>query len=257
MMIWLCLMLMSFATEAFGFSESISDRATNPITNMDQLQTENDFSPRNYGTSDSVNKILIKPLVYIDRQLIRFKFQIPTLPNSSTTKRGTALGDTQFFDLLVTEDPSWGRWGIGPMAIFPTASKLDAGQGKWQIGPACGISILKFPGWQFGFLAQNPISVAGNKKKSQQNYLLFQPFATYHFTKDAYMTINPEWTIDWFHRVKQLPLNFGFGYTFSQMKPFKIDTSLQIQWMAYQTAVKVEGYVNQTTIQFCLNILFN
>lgn len=247
----------------FGGMETLSDRASNPITNLSQLQFENDISPNNYGTKDYANTLLIKPLIALDKtdwfpfeQLIRFKIQVPTLPNSSMTRKGTSLGDTQFFALFIKEEPIWGRWGIGPMAIFPTATKLDAGQGKWQIGPAIGLSILKFTRWQFGFLAQNPISFAGNRHKSNQNYLLFQPFITYHFSKNTYMTTNGEWTIDWLHHANQIPLNIGIGYTSSLFGNLKLDSIIQFEWMAYQNATKFAGYVNQFTVQISVNILF-
>lgn len=248
-----------FVTSAIC-EDTLSDRASNPITNLSQLQFENDFTYRNYGTHDSSNGFYVKPLIALDRtehfpfeQLIRFKIQVPTLPNSPTTKRTTALGDTQFFDLFITE-VCWGRWGFGPMAIFPTATKLEAGQGKWQLGPALGLSILNIPGWQIGFLAQNPISIAGNKKKPHQNNLFFQPFIIYHFEKNSYFITNPQWTFDWRNSTRQIPVNIGLGHTFHDIK---LDVSLQYEWMAYQNAVKKSGYVNQQTIQFCLNVLFD
>lgn len=140
------------------------------------------------------------------------------------------------------------------MAIFPTATTLDAGQGKWQAGPALGISVLRFHPWQFGFLAQNPISFAGNSHKSNQNYLLLQPFITYHFSKNSYFISNGEWTINWLTHTKQIPINIGIGHTFPFMG-LKIDSSLQYEWMAYHNARKSAGYVNQSTIQFSFNIL--
>lgn len=248
---------------AFGRTATLSERASNPITDLSQLQFESDFSPNNYGTKDVSNALTVKPLIALNKtdrfpfeQLIRFKFQIPSNPNSSTTKQGTSLGDTQFFDLFITEEPSWGRWGVGPMAIFPTASRLDAGQGKWQLGPAAGISVLKYTHWQFGFLAQNPISFAGNSHKKNQNYLLFQPFITYHFLKNTYVEINPIWTFDWLRQNVQIPVNFGIGHTFP-VGELKFDTSLQLEYMAYQKAVKNVGFVPQFTIQFSFNVLFN
>jgi len=249
--------------EAFSWTETLSERASNPITNLSQLQCENDFSPKNYGTKEISNKILLKPLIALAKtevfpfeQLIRVKFQIPSLPNSSKTTKGTSLGDTQLFDLFVTEEPTWGRWGIGPMAIFPTAIALDAGQGKWQFGPAIGISFLKFTGWQIGFLAQNPISFAGNPHKPKQNYLLFQPFIIYHFLKNSYFISNSEWTIDWLYRNKQIPINIGIGYTSPLIGNLKLDSLLQFQWMAYQNAIKSAGFVNHYTVQISFNVLF-
>lgn len=256
-MIRLLLLLLPLA----GWSATLSERASNPITNLSQLQLENDYSPQNYGTHDAANKGLVKPVIALDRtnyfpfeQLIRIKFQIPTLPNSAKTTRGTSLGDTQFFDLFVLEE-SWGRWGFGPMAIFPTATKLDAGQGKWQLGPAFGISILKFANWQFGFLAQNPISFAGNSHKRSQNYLLFQPFITYHFSKNSYLKSDGEWTVDWRAHTRQIPINFGLGHTY--IGDLKIDFLLQFQWMVSQNAVRKSGFVNKYTWQLSISFLFD
>lgn len=262
---YFCLFFLSFLYRqgACCWEGTLSERASNPITNLTQLQFENDFTPKNDGTKDCSNTVLIKPLLALKErhgipfeQLIRIKCQVPTLPHSSVTKRGTSLGDTQFFDLFITEEPSWGRWGVGPMAIFPTAATSDAGQRKWQIGPAFGMSILAYPHFQFGFLAQNPISFAGNRKASNQNTLLFQPFAIYHFFKNSYLVSNAEWTVDWRHHAAQIPINLGIGHTFPQMGGFELDGSLQFQWMAYQNAVSIDGYVPQYTIQLCVNILF-
>lgn len=253
-----------YLDKAFGRMETLSERAANPITNLSQLQFENDVSPKNYGTKDHANQVTIKPLVALNKtkrfpfeQLIRIKFQIPTLPDSPITKRGTYLGDTQFFDLFIREEPSWGRWGIGPMAIFPTATSLEAGQGKWQLGPAIGLSILKFPRWQIGFLAQNPISFAGNSDRPKQNYLLFQPFLIYHFLKNTYLITNGEWTVDWFNRITQIPVNIGIGHTAPFIGKLKVDSCLQFEFMAYQNALKSSGYVNQSTLQISFNLLFD
>lgn len=249
----------------WGKSPTLSERASNPITNLSQLQFENDFSPKNYGSKDVSNSLTIKPLIALNKielfpfeQLIRLKFQIPSLPNSSSTKKGTFLGDTQFFDLFITEQPGWGRWGIGPVAIFPTATTSDAGQGKWMLGPALGVSVFGLPHLQFGFLAQNPISFAGNSHRSNQNYLLLQPFFIYHFLKNTYLVINPEWTLNWLNHTQQIPLNIGIGHTTSLIRDFKIDYSLQFEWMAYQNVTrKGGGYVPQYTVQFSFNILFD
>ena len=86
---------------------------------------------------------------------------------------------------------------------------------------------------------------------------MFQPFATYHFSKNAYIFSNAQWTIDWVHHSQIIPLDIGFGYTYALTEQFKIDSSLQFEWTAYQNAVVNNGYVNQYTLQFCFNILFD
>lgn len=261
-LIFYCCLLFTIAGVVYSYEGTLSDRATNPLTNLTQIQFENDFSSLNAGSHKSSNLLTIKPIIAIHssqrfpwQQLIRIKFQIPTLPPSSQTTSTTCVGDTQLFDLFIKKK-SWGKWGIGPVAILPTATQLQAGQGKWQLGPAFGISILKYKKWQFGFLAQNPLSFAGHPKLTKQNTLYFQPFITYHYLKNDYITTNAEWTIDWIHHTQQIPINIGIGHTFS-IGTQKIDTSLDLEWMAYQNAVKEEGYVNQFTVQLSFNLLFN
>jgi hypothetical protein len=237
-------------------TEKLPERATNPITNLLQLQFENDVTFTNKGSPDASNVFYVKPLIPILShpfpQLIRFKIPVSTLPRSYNVTPATILSDIQFFDLIVF-DYSWGRWGIGPVMFFPTATKLEGGSGKWQLGPAIGFSYTGIPTWQFGFLSQNPISFAGNHHTPAVNTQYFQPFITKHFAEGWYFSFNPTWVIQWNARNTQIPINMGFGRVFS-IGSLKLDVTLQYQFLAYYNSASV---VPNQTLQISWAILFD
>ena len=57
-----------------------------------------------------------------------------TLPIVTDSPSGeSGLSDLVLFDLIKFEK-SWGRWGIGPVLLAPTATDDAIGAGKWSIG---------------------------------------------------------------------------------------------------------------------------
>ena len=253
---FLAIFLFFLPTILIASEEHLALRAKNPLTNLLQLQFENDINFTNYGSSDSSNDFYIKPIIPITDtpfpQLMRFKVLMTTLAKTATTTPKTVLSDTQYFDLLIFEEP-WGRWGIGPVMMFPTATSTAGGAGKWQIGPAIGFSYMALPTYNFGFLALNPISFAGNRDRPAVNTQLFQPFITKHFEEGWYFSFNPTWIIQWNARNVQIPLNFGFGRVVD-VGGVKLDMTLQWQFIAYKNCPCV---VPNQTLQISLAILFN
>lgn len=243
---------------ALAVSDEYAYRAVDPILPINQLQWENDYSPSNYNAHGMSNIFYLKPLFKIPPnrlvplfQGIRFEFQLVSAPALSTSPATTNLGDTQFLDLFLWTG-TWWEAGIGPMAIFPTALKPSTGQGKWQLGPALGF-LLQFSQTQFGLLAQNPISFAGNSHRPNQNYLLFQPLFFHHLGKGWYLKSNPQWTFDWLHHNNKLPLNFGVGRVFTAgHQPLNID--LIAEGMAYRSGT---DYSPRWTLQCSFSILFD
>ena len=238
---------------------TLAEEATNPVTRIQQFQFEDDYSSSNYGAKGTQNNIYFKPIYLLPknrhipfRQQIRCKFVAGTLPKSKTTVAAFSTEDTQFYDLFILIDHEKFRFGMGPMGILPTASKLQAGQGKWQLGPAVGFSYYPIPRLQLAFLAQNPIAFAGVSKLPHQNTLYFQPFIVYHFMKDGYVLSNAEWTIVWNRHQIQIPVNIGFG-TIVNIGKQKINFEVAAKWMVYQRATGVNG---KFTTQFSCNFLF-
>ncbi len=257
---WIKLIFTLFLSTVANLLGTLSEEATAPVTRKEQLQFENDYSPSNYGAKGTQNNFYIKPLFLVPpnqwspyTQQIRWKFVMGTLPNSRTTVAAFSTEDTQFYDLFVIINHEKFRFGIGPMAILPTASKLQAGQGKWQLGPAFGISYTPIPKLQLGLLAQNPISFAGVSNLPDQNTLYFKPSIVYHFKHDWYISSDAEWTIVWNRRQIQIPVNFGIGKIIT-IGTQKINLGIAAEWMAYQ---KATGVNPKFTTQLTFNLLFD
>jgi hypothetical protein len=95
-------------------------------------------------------------------------------------KRSTAFGDTVLMEMLSPSPKLAGNWllGIGPTFIFPTASDVHNGQGKWQVGPAVVTGYLSQK-WILGAFLQDWISFAGQSNRDSVHQMNLQPIAAY------------------------------------------------------------------------------
>ena len=81
------------------------------------------------------------------------------------------------FDLIVFNE-SWGRWGVGPVMLFPTATNDALGAEKWAIGPAAGF-VARSQKLLWGVFNQNLFSFAGNNDREDVNVSIIQPIINY------------------------------------------------------------------------------
>ncbi|GGZ78735.1 hypothetical protein [Algibacter mikhailovii] len=107
-----------------------------------------------------------------------FRLEVPiigqTLPNAQLD--ATGLSDLISVDVIAFKTKI-GLLGIGPSLIIPTASSEFLGAGKWSPGLA-GVIMNKGFGMTLGLFGQQYVSVGGNSKRPDQNYMLFQPIVT-------------------------------------------------------------------------------
>ena len=87
-------------------------------------------------------------------------------------KRG--FQDLAMVDLLIFPAP-FGRWGLGPALVLPTASDPSLGSGKWSLGPAFVLTTA-LGRFQGGFLLQGIFSVAGKEDRDDLDVISLQPF---------------------------------------------------------------------------------
>jgi hypothetical protein len=238
--------------------------ATNQISRITQIQIENDYSPSCYYAHGTTNTFYLRPIFRITpnrwipvTQFIRIKaLPVTTLPYSTdstpVTLASTSTGDTQFLDLFLFHDDQVYRAGVGFIAIIPTATVVQAGQGKWQAGPAFGFSYTGIPHWQFSILAQNPISFAGISRLPFQNTLLFKPSIVFNVTEEWYLISEAEWTLDWSQNQYQIPVNIGIGKIITFAKK-KYNLCVEAEWMAYQHTNQV---IPKFTVQVTLAFLY-
>ena len=196
---------------------NFAEKATNAISLLGRIKLQEIYSPTYQGGKSGRENTYefqgLLPIPWPDStesgQLIRLTvpFTRPVGGNA------TYLGDIQIFDLM-TVNFDWGLIGAGPMAVFPSAASTSAGKGQWQLGPALGLQITAIPRWQIGFLAQNPISIAGDASRSPINELWFQPMVTYHLDDGWYLNSDAQLTFNWVNGARQYPVNLGVGRVF-------------------------------------------
>jgi hypothetical protein len=104
----------------------------------------------------------------------------PQADDPTHVDRTTAFGDTIWLNLLSPSSRLVGNnWllGVGPTWIFPTATSMWTGNGKWQVGPSAVVGYLSEK-WILGAFLQNWTSFGGSGPHAT-NSMNLQPFASY------------------------------------------------------------------------------
>jgi hypothetical protein len=145
------------------------------------------------------------------------------------TKAG--VGDLAYLILPILEDSEkWGRFGIGPVFVFPTASHAEMGQQAYQVGPALGWSNRYFEGWQFALIAQEFLSYAGSAKRTGVNQLQLQPFLLKYFSGDWFVGTEPIMTVDFEKNTNEIPANFTIGKLFFHKLTVGLEANAYPDW---------------------------
>ena len=140
----------------------------------------------------------------------------------------TGFGDIRFLDIAVIDAGHSLLFGVGPTFVFPTASDLTSGQGKWQAGPAAAVAFAPRK-WLLGILAQNPISFAGDATRPAANALFLQPFITYQLGHGWFVRSEPQMVFDWETNKQLLPVDAGVGRVF-KIGPQYVNCFVEPAW---------------------------
>lgn len=223
---------------------------TNGPTNSDDFTIENATDPFLLAWS-----LTLQPSYFHYRQArgslgyIRFKsvaeydfgfglplwtrLQWPVFEIENTTgpvKSG--VGDVNLLLLGVVHDsPRWGRFGIGPVFVFPAASHREMGRQSYQVGPAFGWSNKQLiKGWGLGFLGQEFLSYAGQQRRTGINRFRMQPFLVKYLSKEWYIETQPIITVNFENNTSTIPLNFTIGRLVSHRININVQTDIYPDW---------------------------
>ena len=249
------------ADNANGPALSQSDlvkQANAPISSLFQIRLQDSYAPafqgalRGQGNFFSIAigmplpKYRLLPFPQLSLLTVPTAITLPLpLPFGSTT----GFGDIRFVDLAVLDPGHSLLFGIGPTFVFPTASDMTTGQGKWQAGPAAAAAFTP-RNWLFGVLAQNPISFAGDKTRPQANALFLQPFITYQLGHGWFIRSEPQMIFDWQTNKQQLPVDAGVGRVF-KIGPQYVNCFVEPAWN-----VSNDGPAPRYAITFGLSLLY-
>jgi hypothetical protein len=97
-------------------------------------------------------------------------------------------------------------WGVGPVALLPTATGQLSGLNQWGLGPT-GVALVQRGPWTVGALANHLWSVANNGSNANVNATFLQPFLAYTTPTAWTISLNTESTYDWAAEQWAVPLN--------------------------------------------------
>ena len=128
-----------------GGEESASElnrKLTNPVSSIWSIQFQfNNFELNNGQWNNNCNFQPVMPVSLtkdwnlITRPVMPIYSIVPHETHPDEFARDAGLGDLTLVEILSPANS--GNWvlGAGPTAIFPTATSMFTGQGKWQLGP--------------------------------------------------------------------------------------------------------------------------
>lgn len=123
--------------------------------------------------------LITRPVMPLFTSIPYFE-QAPNSSSSGELGRSTAFGDTILMEHLSPSPKVVGNWllGVGPTFVFPTASEVQNGQGKWQAGPSAILGYFSKK-WVLAAFLQDWISFAGQNNRDSVHQMNLQPIASY------------------------------------------------------------------------------
>lgn len=211
--------------------QSLEQAASDPTASLMAVQVQNVYSGSYHLLDDeSGNLVQLRAALPFEAFGLNHIARI-TLPYVTDSPSGkTGLSDTVLFDLVVFEE-AWGRWGLGPVMLFPTATDDALGAEQWAIGPAVGFTARQ-PWLLWGLFNQNLFSFAGNGDREDVNLSILQPLlnvslpdkwsvgasemnVTYDWTKGAWVNLPLGMKVAKLVKFGDLPVQFSGSYEYN------------------------------------------
>jgi hypothetical protein len=206
-----------------GNSSDLASKFTNPTALLTSYGFQNLYNPAVVGSKGNTDSFQVRPVLPFEKtdliplpQILRVTipvFSSVTLDNGDTLPGG--FGDVQVFDLFVMPVSKTLTVGVGPVAIFPTATATATGQGRYQFGPAAVGLYTGIEKWQLGLLVQDLFSL-GSSDRDSVHQAIYQIIATRHFEEGWYMGFcGQPATVDWLAGHAQFPVGVTLGRVFT------------------------------------------
>jgi hypothetical protein len=246
-------------TESSTGEESASElnrKLTNPVSSIWSIQFQfNNFELNNGQWNNNCNFQPVMPVSLtkdwnlITRPVMPIYSIVPHETHPDEFARDAGLGDLALVELLSPANS--GNWvlGAGPTAIFPTATSMFTGQGKWQLGPTVVAGYLTKQ-YFIGVFPQQWWSIGGQHGKPDTNQMNLQPIASIFFGEGWSLGYSGNILADWNappHDVWTVPIGVGLAKVvkFGRL-PVKIN--LAVQYMPVHPRISGQEWNVQVSI---------
>jgi len=244
------LLLLRPAASAEG-GQSLDQAANDPTASLMAVQIQNIYVGDYHNLSgETGNSVVLRPVVPFTTGSLNHiaRATIPYVTHSPSDETG--LGDSVLFDLIVF-NRSWGRWGIGPVVLIPTATEDALGAEKWAAGPALGF-VAQTPDYIWGLFNQNLFSFAGNDDRDEVKLSILQPILNYSLPNKwsvgvSEMNVTYDWDKDdW--------VNLPLGVKVSKL--LKLGTQPVQLSGSYEYNFQDDYVAPEWSVNFTLKLLF-
>ncbi len=162
----------AFAQGAQNEDQSLDSAANDPTASIMSFQLQDFFTSDIHNSNATSNSVQFRAAIPFRLWDLNHIARL-TLPYATETASGaTGLGDATLFD-LVTFNRSWGRFGVGAVALLPTGANGISAE-KWAVGPAAGF-VAQRPWGLLGAFNQNLFSFAGDDSRPDVALSTLQP----------------------------------------------------------------------------------
>ncbi|MCA0941965.1 hypothetical protein LCM08_17920 [Salipiger pacificus] len=160
-------------TLAQSGEQDLSSAASDPTASLTAYLLQDFYTYRYHGLGDvEGNKLQFRMAVPYELGGTSniFRLTLPYLTESPSDNTG--FSDVTVFN-LTTFNQSWGRFGVGAVALIPSGEdKLSTD--RWALGPAAGfIAQTKWGIW--GLFNQNLIDIGGDASRDPVDLSVIQP----------------------------------------------------------------------------------
>ena len=200
-------------TNAGDSEAELAKKIQNPVANLVSVPLQNNWD-FGIGSEDAMQYTLnVQPVIpfsiteeynLITRTIMPVVYAESPIPNGDSH---TGLSDiTQSF-FFSPKDPVDG-WilGGGPVFLYPSATEVELGSGKWGMGPTV-VALRQEHGWTYGFLGNQINSIFGQENREQVSKSFLQPFISYTTKTYTTLGLNTESTYDWKNDQWTVPVN--------------------------------------------------
>jgi len=195
---------------------NLARQLANPVASLISVPFQFNFD-RGIGVQENIQRanLNIQPVVPINLSanwnlISRTILPVVNFQGAAGAETGQLnFGDTvqSLFLSPARPGPNGVIWGVGPVALLPTATGQLSGLNQWALGPT-GVALVQRGQWTVGALANHLWSVANNGSNANTNATFLQPILTYTTPTAWSITLNTESTYDWNANQWAVPINF-------------------------------------------------
>ncbi len=194
---------------------NLARQLANPVASLISVPSQFNYD-RGIGVQENIQRanLNIQPVVPFKLSanwnlISRTILPVVNLQGAAGAETGQLnFGDTVQSLFLSPAKPGPGGviWGVGPVALLPTATGQLSGLHQWGLGPT-GVALVQRGHWTVGALANHLWSVANNGSNANVNATFLQPFLAYTTTNAWTISLNTESSYDWAAERWAVPLN--------------------------------------------------